>query len=150
MPVHLEGRLAEQRLERARALARTGTFVARIDEEVFRDMTAEQLEGVAERARRRARQHDPESAGSDGSDADDREAQLLVRTRDPAGARRVVEAHFVPEHVKRWRYGGAAPGADGTDVLEYVVVMKKTKQPEELVGLLAAASAPEVITVELG
>ena len=150
MPVHLEGRLAEQRLQRARALARTGTFVARIDEEVFRDMTAEQLEGVAERARRRARQHDPEAAGSDGSDAGDREAQLLVRTRDPAGARRVVEAHLLPEHVKRWRYGGAATGADGTDVLEYLVVMKKTKQPEDLVTLLGAARAPELIAVELG
>ena len=50
----LEGEIAEKRLERARELARTGTFVARIDDEVFKNMSREQLEGVAERAWRRA------------------------------------------------------------------------------------------------
>src|SRR5688500_941694 len=69
-PVELEGRAAERRLRRARELARTGTFVARIDDEVFREMTAEQLEGIAERARRRARQHAPEAAGPAGNGAE--------------------------------------------------------------------------------
>ena len=53
-PMELEGSIAEKRLKRARQLARTGTFVARIDDEVFRNMTRQQLEGVAERAWRRA------------------------------------------------------------------------------------------------
>src|SRR6185369_5061847 len=53
-PVELDGRIADRRLRRARQLARTGTFVARIDDEVFRNMTRDQLEGVAERAWRRA------------------------------------------------------------------------------------------------
>src|SRR4029079_15427196 len=53
-PVELERRIAEQRLKRARQLARTGTFVGRIDDEVFRNMTREQLEGVAQRAWKRA------------------------------------------------------------------------------------------------
>ena len=61
-PVELDGRIADRRLRRARQLARTGTFVARIDDEVFRDMTREQLEGVAERAWRRAHAADEESA----------------------------------------------------------------------------------------
>jgi hypothetical protein len=149
-PVQLEGRLAEQRLERARQLSRTGTFVARIDDEVFRDMTAEQLEGVAERARRRARQHDPEIASGEGNGADDtEEAQLLVRTYDVTGARRVVEPQF-GEHVKRWRYGGALTSSDGTQVLEYVVVMKKSKQPEDLAEMLRGCGVPEIIMVELG
>src|SRR4051794_28334970 len=38
-PVALEGRMAERRLQRARQLARTGTFVARIDDEVLANMT---------------------------------------------------------------------------------------------------------------
>ncbi|MDB4883644.1 MAG: hypothetical protein JWL95_2410, partial [Gemmatimonadetes bacterium] len=38
-PTELDGRIAEQRLRRARQLARTGTFVARIDDEVFKNMT---------------------------------------------------------------------------------------------------------------
>jgi hypothetical protein len=143
-PVQLDGRLAERRLARARALARTGTFVARIDDEVFRDMTAEQLDGVAERARRRARQHEAEQGGGD-----DPETQLLVRAVDVAAARRAVEARL-PEHVKRWRYGGAAPGSDGAQVLEYVVVLKKARQPEELVASLRAGAGPDVLATELG
>src|SRR6185369_12044901 len=55
-PIELEGGLAEQRLERARELARTGTFVARIDDEVFKHMTPEQLEVPADRAWKRRRE----------------------------------------------------------------------------------------------
>lgn len=148
-PTALEGRLAQDRLRRARELARTGTFVARIDDEVFRDMTAEQLDGVAERARRRARLHDPEGPGAEANGADDAETLLLVRTRDVAGARLAVEPRLA-EQAKRWRYGGVTPSADGTQVLEYVVALRKTTRPEELVALLLAASAPEVIAAELG
>jgi len=149
-PVQLDGRLAEQRLARAKALSRTGTFVARIDDEVFRDMTAEQLEGIAERARRRARQHDADlAAAAGGNGADDPETQLLVRTHDVAAARHAVETRL-PEHVKRWRYGGASTGHDGTQVLEYVVVLKKAKHPDELVALLRTGTAPDVLDMELG
>jgi len=68
-PIELEGEIAEKRLERARELARTGTFVARIDDEVFKNMTREQLEGVAERAWRRAH-GDLNSSGSKTPDAE--------------------------------------------------------------------------------
>jgi hypothetical protein len=148
-PVQLEGKLAEQRLRRARALARTGTFVARIDEEVFRDMTAEQLEGVADRAHRRARQHSPETAASDENGTSPAEALLLVRTHDAAGARRAVERRL-EEHVKRWSYRATTRSADGADVLQFGFVMKKGRPPEELVELLRAQAAPELIAVELG
>src|ERR1700716_1367425 len=53
-PMELDGRIADKRLRRAKQLARTGTFVARLDDEIFRNMTREQLEGVANRAWRRA------------------------------------------------------------------------------------------------
>jgi hypothetical protein len=52
-PVALDGNIAERRLKQAKELARTGTFVAQLDNEVFRNMTREQLEGVAERAWKR-------------------------------------------------------------------------------------------------
>ncbi|MGH7718196.1 MAG: DUF4956 domain-containing protein, partial [Gemmatimonadaceae bacterium] len=149
-PVHLEGRLAERRLQRARELARTGTFVARIDDEVFRDMTAEQLEGIAERARRRAQQHDPEIARAEADGADGRgpEAHLFVRTRDVAEARGAVEPRL-GEHAKRWRFGGAVPGSDGTHVLEYVLALRKGARPNELVEQLRSAATPSVIAAEL-
>ena len=54
-PMELDGRLGEKRLARAKQMARTGTFVARMDEEVLRNMTTEQLEGLADRAFRRAK-----------------------------------------------------------------------------------------------
>src|SRR3954464_14728096 len=53
-PVELEGSIADKRLKRARQLARTGTFVAPVDAELFGNMNREHLEGVAERAWRRA------------------------------------------------------------------------------------------------
>jgi hypothetical protein len=57
---------------------------------------------------------------------------------------------MLPEHAKRWRYGGATVGADGTHVLEYVVVLKKAKQPEELVAVLGADAGGGVLAAELG
>ena len=51
--------MAERRLARARELARTGTFVARIDDEVLANMSAEQLDGLAQR-RPAARAHHAE------------------------------------------------------------------------------------------
>jgi len=150
-PVLLEGRVAEQRLQRARDLARTGTFVARIDDEVFREMTSEQLEGVAERARRRARMHDPEPRDPEANGADDAlDTQILVRALDEAAARKAVESRLGAEQVKRWRYGGATASADGTVVLEYVMAMKKGKRPEELVEMIRAAADPAVVAAELG
>ena len=140
-PVQLEGRLADQRLKRARALARTGTFVARIDDEVFRDMTAEQLEGVAERAQRRARQHHPEAAAPE--DAGTGEALLLVRTGDVAAARRTVERQL-QEHVKRWSYHGTTRSADGTDVIQFVFVMRRGRPAEEFIDRLRASAMPEL------
>src|SRR5688500_1437855 len=73
-PVELEGGIAARRLERAKELAQTGTFVAQIDNEVFKNMSKEQLEGVAERAWKRAR--------ADGGKDDTREVRLRIRARD--------------------------------------------------------------------
>ena len=47
-PVALDGRMAERRLARARQLARTGTFVARIDDEVLKNMTSRAARGRGE------------------------------------------------------------------------------------------------------
>ncbi len=148
-PVLLEGRVAQERLRRARDMSRTGTFVARMDDEVFRDMTAEQLEGVADRARRRARQHNPEIAPGPMTDTSDGTALLLVRTHDPSAARLVVDPVLDAE-AKRWRYGGATPSSDGTQVLDYAVELRKGRAGDGIVALVLEANAPEVITVELG
>jgi len=141
VPVELDGRIAEQRLKRARQLARTGTFVARIDDEVFRNMTREQLEGVAQRAWKRAQAQD-----SDAVEAP-QEVRVRIRTNDLAAMRRAVDARLT-ENVKTWRIG-AIGDADGVQTAEYHVQLKKKGTPDDLLALLRASGSDQVLTVEL-
>jgi hypothetical protein len=127
-PPALDGRIAERRLQRAmEQLSRTGTFVARMDEHVFQDMPPEQLAAVADRAWRRARRHNPETPDPEGR----REALLRIGTGDVQATRRTIEP-LLEENLKRWRYGGVVHEADGTHILEYAVVLKKSIPPEQL------------------
>jgi len=138
-PVELDGRIAEQRLRRARQLARTGTFVARIDDEVFRNMTREQLEGVAQRAWKRAQAVDDSEPTE--------EVRVKVQTRDLASMRRAVEPRLT-ENVKTWRIG-AINEADGVQTAEYHVQLRKKATPDDLLALLRASGSDQVINVEL-
>ena len=138
-PVELDGRIAEQRLKRARQLARTGTFVARIDDEVFRNMTREQLEGVAQRAWKRAQATD--------DSAEPEEVRVRMRTRDLAALRRAVDPRLT-ENVKNWRIG-AIGDAEGVQTAEYHVQLKKKATPDDLLALLRASGSDQVLTVEL-
>jgi hypothetical protein len=143
-PVALDGRLAERRLARARQLARTGTFVARIDDEVLRDMTSEQLEGVAMRAWSRAREHDPEG----GFKKKKEESRVVVRMRDTSRIRPIVESQLA-ESTKRWSVDNVTQREDGVTVVEYVVLPKKSKDPDELLAMLRAAGGVEPVEAEI-
>ncbi len=143
-PVELEGRIAERRLQRAREMARTGTFVAQLDAEVMRNMTREQLEGLAQRAWRRARDQEPNGDGSSVAN----ESRLRVRTRDAVRTRQALEPRL-SELTKQWRLALLPDGPDGENVLEYVVVLRKKATPEELVALVRAVCAAEVVDAEM-
>ena len=143
-PVELEGGIADRRLKRAKQLARTGTFVARMDEEVFRNMTREQLEGVAQRAWSRANQ----SESGNESQQPARETRLRIRTRDLESVRRAIEARL-EEHTKQWRFESVASEDDGVFAADYVVVLRKKSQPEELIALVRAAAGADIIDTEL-
>lgn len=144
-PAQLEGRTAERKLARAmEQMSRTGTFVARIDEQVFRDMTAEQLAAVADRAWRRARRHNPEAPDLEGR----KESLLRVRTYDIANSRSLVEP-LLDTHLKKWRYGGVVHEGDGTHVVEYTVLLKKSQEPDQLLETLRNEGAPHVVGAEL-
>ncbi len=140
VPVELDGRIAEQRLKRARQLARTGTFVARIDDEVFRNMTQEQLEGVAQRAWKRAQMQAGDAEESP-------EVRVRIRTKDLAAMRRAVDPRLT-ENVKNWRIG-AIGDTDGVQTAEYHVQLKKKGTPDELLALLRASGSDQMLTVEL-
>lgn len=142
-PVELDGRMAEKRLARAKQMARTGTFVARMDEEVLRNMTTEQLEGLAERAFRRAKANNMTTEMPVVVE----ERTLRLTTSDPAMMRRVLEPRLA-EHTKTWRFGGMQT-ADGRTVLEYRIQLKKKTGPEELLTLVRAAGASQLETVEI-
>jgi hypothetical protein len=142
--VELDGRVAERRLQRARQLARTGTFVARIDDEVLANMSAEQLEGLAERVTRRARAH-----GGDGDQAGERvEIRLRIKTRDPVGMRPIIE-NRLSESTKRWSVGSVTMDADGATVIDYLVLPKKSKTGEQLLALVRAAGGAQLMDAEL-
>lgn len=139
----LDGRIAERRMQRLmEQMSRTGTFVARMDEQVFQDMSADQLAAVADRAWRRARRHNPELPDPEGK----REALLRVRTADVQGTRRIVEP-LLEEHLKRWRFGGVVHESAGTHVVEYAVALKKSVTPEQLLAILKGQS--DVVTAEM-
>jgi hypothetical protein len=142
-PVELEGRIADKRLKRARELARTGTFVARIDDEVFQNMTREQLEGVAERAWKRANA----AAEGDTATAMPVETRLRIVTSDASALRRAVEPRL-QEFVKQWRVGTLTTSDDG-DTVEYVLQLRKKTSPDDVVALVRAAGSPHVRDVEL-
>jgi hypothetical protein len=139
----LDGRMADRRMQRLmEQMSRTGTFVARMDEQVFQDMSADQLAAVADRAWRRARRHNPEIPDPEGR----REALLRVRTADVRRTRSMIEP-LLEEHLKRWRYGGVVHESEGTHVVEYAVALKKSVSPEQLLEILKGQA--EVIMAEM-
>jgi len=140
-PVELDGRIADKRLKRAKELARTGTFVARIDDEVFRNMSREQLEGVAERAWKRAN-----ATGEEASVVPE-ELRLRITTPDQGAMRRAVEMRL-QEYTKQWRVG-VIEQMDGITVVEYHVQLKKKTSPEDLLTLVRTAGSSSVTNAEL-
>jgi hypothetical protein len=142
---HLEGAMATRRVQRtAESMTRTGTFVARMDRDILQQMTAEQLQAVAERAKRRAREMAAEDLG--GSEKDT--GLLRVRTYDVDVARRRVEV-LLDDQLKNWEFGRVLDDADGTRVIEYVVRLKKNSPREAVLDTLRRMGAPDVVGAEL-
>jgi hypothetical protein len=141
--VELEGRVAERRLQRARQLARTGTFVARIDEEVLANMSAEQLEGLSQRVMRRA-----QANRVDGDETSRVEMRLRVQMRDAVGTRAIIE-NRLDESTKRWSVGSVQVNSDGITVVDYLVLPKRSKSPEQLLALVKAAGGAELVDAEI-
>jgi hypothetical protein len=142
-PVELDGRLAERKLQRAKQMSRTGTFVARMDDEVLKNMTTEQLEGLAERAWRRAKANNMTTEMPVVVE----ERTLRLSTSDANALRRVLEPRL-SEFTKTWRFGGMQT-ADGVTMLEYRVQLRKKTGPEELLSLVRAAGASQLTSAEI-
>jgi len=145
MPAPLEGSVAERRMQRALAHAsRTGTFVARLDDEVLKSLAPQQLEALAERAWRRRKRNAP-----DMEEERPPFARLLrVRTRDPALAREVVDP-VLAARAARWRFGGVVHEEDGTHVVEYALDLREPATHHELLAELAEKGGPHGLTADV-
>jgi hypothetical protein len=143
VPVELEGRIAARRLKRARELARTGTFVAQIDNEVLQNMTREQLEGVAERAWKRARDEGDKKAPAPG-----KELRLRVRTKNMKATREAFDP-LLEDLVKEWGSSNVTKDADGIQTIDYFVQLKNKTEPDELLALVRASCGSDLVEATL-
>ena len=148
-PPALEGMRAERQLQRAlAAVSRTGTFIARIDDEILKSMSPDQLDALADRAWRRKKRNAPDLVVTGETAAVSYENLLRVRTADVDEARRAVE-FLLNECVKRWKYGGVTHETDGTHFVEYGVELKHNIKPKDLLNALDVRGAPYVLGAQL-
>jgi hypothetical protein len=146
-PAHLEGPRAARRLERSLALAnRTGAFVAQLDQQILKSMSPEQLQALAQRARRRA---------GDGALDTPKPPKppkplntvLRVQSQDPESARPQIEA-VLADQAKAWRFAGVQRDAAGDAVLEYRLRLRKSVPAPVLTGELRARLGSRATGVE--
>jgi len=145
-PAAFEGSRAERQLERAMAIVnRTGSFVARVDDELLKSMSPEQLEALADRAWRRRKRGAPEV---DDGEEPAHDTLLRIRTTDIEAAKRVVRP-VITEHATRWRFGGVVHTNDGMHILEYGLELPEGTNSHALRDALHRRGAPHVLDVEV-
>lgn len=149
-PAALEGKLAEATLERALEHAsRTGTFVARMDDEVFKSLAPDQLEAIADRAWRRRKRNAPDLADDTRSVTHEDYGSLLrIRTASPDTLRDVIEGEF-PNLFRRWRFGDVLHEDDGLHTVEYAVELASTVTPGVVSDTLRAVGGTHLVRLEL-
>ena len=125
-------------------MRQTGTFVAMVDNELFDQMTPQQLDMVADRAWRRRRRMETDEANDE--EAQKRDVLLRIKTKNTDAARIACEQSF-EEFLKKWRLGGVVHETDGTHYVEYAVQMKKNMRTVDLLDELQKKD--EVIEAEI-
>jgi hypothetical protein len=145
-PAALEGRRAQKSLERALTIAsRTGTFVAKMDDEILKSLGPEQLEAIADRAWKRKRK-----IGTDEVVEPRHEFQFLLRVRcaDIDAARLLIEPEFAGLFSK-WKFMGAERNEDGTRYAEYGVDFADTVTRGVVTDTLRALGGAAIDKVEI-
>lgn len=142
-PPMLEGERARRKLERALAMAnRTSQFVAHVDREILSTMAPPQLDALAQRLERARSSGDPAAPRPPRYDA-----RIRVAVTDGGAGRAVVEG-ALERHAKRWRYAGSS-AADGAEVIEYDVRLRKGIVPGAVADALRRDGAPYVVTADV-
>jgi hypothetical protein len=112
-----------------------------MDDEVFGNMTREQLEGVADRAWRRAR------SGESGAVAAPEQARLRISTRNLSALRQALDARL--EQTTRQWHMSPVTSVNGMDVVDYVVQLKKKTSPDDILALARMAGSDQIVDIEL-
>ena len=142
-----EGSIAEQRLEEARQFAgRQSSFINKLDDQILKSLSAEQLDVVAEKAWKRRRQATPER--DTGESEPNFDVLLRVRTRNAEEARRATEG-VLTDRLKKWRLSGVSTESDGVQVVEYALRLRKNVTPNSLRDDLRELESPHIMGVEL-
>ena len=145
-PASLEGKRAQRQLERALQVAsRTGTFVAKIDDEVLKSLAPEQLEALADRAWKRKKKMDTEL-----SDTPQHEHEHLLRVHcaNLDMARPLIEPEF-DGLFRRWKFMGSERTDDGSRVAEYGVDLGETVTRGVVCDVLRAVPDAGITRVEV-
>ena len=141
-PPALEGRRAEQHMQRAVSIAnRTSQFVARLDREILETLAPEQLDALATRVRRR-RGRVPvagEAASEERPKFDGRLTVVIAGTDD---ARPYVE-EILTEHARRFELVRSSM-ADSETTLVYAVRAMKGERLEQLALVVQEEGIPFV------
>jgi hypothetical protein len=104
-----------------------------LDDDIFANMTPEQLELTADRAWRRKRKLTKEELSDD--DMQRRDVLLRLRTSDPTRSRAEVESLF-DDFLKKWKLGGVVHEPNGMHVIEYAVQLKKSARSDDLLNAI--------------
>lgn len=119
----LEGSEAEMRMKRALATAnRTGMFVAKLDDEVLRELAPEQLEAIADRAWKRRKRVATEAHAAERPEFTH---LLRIRTTTVENCRKACEPQFNGLFTS-WKYMGKSKEEDDLRVVEYGVTPMDT------------------------
>jgi hypothetical protein len=122
-PAALEGKRAQRQLDRALTVAsRTGTFVAKMDDEVLKSLAPEQLEALADRAWKRKKKM---AGDQPGSPRHEFAFLLRVRCTDVDLTRSLIESEF-GGLFSQWKFMGAERTDDGGRIAEYGVDLAAT------------------------
>ncbi len=125
-PPALEGARAEQRLQRAIAIAnRTSQFVARVDREVLGQLSPAQLDALSMRVRKRKAEVESEAPKWDAS--------VVVLVSDDTG--RPVAERILGQRTKRFEFN-RAEFMDGSTRLTFSVRTRKGLTLPELAALI--------------
>jgi len=145
-PASLEGSLGYERLVRTREqVSHTTSFVAVVDDELLKEMSAAQLDALADRAWRRRRKMNPEL---DEPERPMRDRLLRIHTASPEVVRELIEP-VLKQYLRLWQFGDVIHESPSEHVVEYSLHLGRHTQPADLLGAVQLTLEEVATRVEL-